>query len=145
MTRSALAALSVLAGAALGAGAVWLALPTPSPTPAREAEVPACPAPPPMDLQAIRAVVREELRAFAPPPAKPEPAPVEHAPSAGADAARHLVDGSLGRGAWTDADRLQLQALLPALSAAEREELQRKLVVAVNNEQIRVEVSGSLF
>ena len=162
--------MAVAAGGLLGAGGMWLAL-APSTPPAVSPQRPAVsaaptkPQGPSTDVEAIRAAVRQELRAAAaaPPPAVVQAPPVvaaapppekEEAPEEEAEAAarspeygtaQRLVEDGLSRRTWSAEDRGQLQMLMPRLSAAERELLARQLIVAANRGELKVDVAGPLF
>jgi hypothetical protein len=148
---------------------MWLAL-APSmpqavpPQPPTVIVAPASPRGASTDVEAIRAVVRQELRAaavpppqavpapaaaVAPPPEKKEETPAEEtaAPTRSLeyDNAQRLVEDGLSRRTWSPEDRSKLQLLMPKLSAAERDLLTRKLIVAANRGELKVDVNGPLF
>ena len=161
--------VTFMAGGLLGAGSMWLALghaPAPA-TPPQSPAVSAAPVRqegPATDVEAIRAAVRQELRAAAasqPPPAVPaQPVAVlpptkeeaEHPDEAEARPlsplygdAQRLVEGGLLRRAWSAEDRSQLQMLMPRLSPAERETVAKQLIAAANRGALKVAVVGPLF
>jgi hypothetical protein len=163
--------MAVAAGAALGAGGMWLAL-APSEPPTAPSQAPvvsaaaAAPRASPADVEAIRAAVRQELLAAAaasPPPVVPAPpvaappppepkqeeAPPEEreapARSPEYDTAHRLIEEGLSRRAWSAEDRGQLQMLMAQLSAEEREILAKKLIVAANKGELKVDINGPLF
>lgn len=165
--------VAFVAGGVLGAGSMWLALGHATPPDAllqRSAGEGAslarqeCPS---TDVEAIRAVVRQELRAAAalqppsaapvqpvavaaaPPPAKEEAAHADEAeakpPSPQYGEAQRLIEGGLMRRTWSAQDRSQLQVLMPRLSPAERETLAKQLIVAANRGELKVDLVGPLF
>ncbi|WP_194858225.1 hypothetical protein [Myxococcus sp. AB056] len=161
--------LAASAGILVGAGGMWLALAPPA-APVVRAQIPSAGAPltessrAAIDVDAIRAVVREELRAasMAPPPpvglvpaATEEPAsqkeeePSDEAatanPSPEYGEAEHVILSGLARRSWSAEDRSRLQALMSQLRPAEREALVRQLIVAANRGELKVDIEGPLF
>jgi hypothetical protein len=161
--------LTFVAGGLLGAGGMWLALGN-TPPPAARPLVPvvsasARPPEPSTDVEAIRAAVRQELRAAeaSRPPAVPAPQPVAAAPAPKTEEpahpdeaeskppsprygeARRVVEVGLSRRTWSAEERGQLQMLMPTLNPAERETLAKQLIVAANRGELKVDVVGPLF
>jgi hypothetical protein len=160
-----------LAGLALGGAGMWLGLRFAPPPPGLNASPSRAPnntrlVNAPVDTDAIRAAVREELRAELPalvlavaavnrsaPPPQVAGAPMKAESEAAAPAppsehfadAQHLVENGLARGAWSAEDRDQLRSVLPQLSAKERERLRKQLIVAANRGELKVNLVGPLF
>lgn len=150
-------------GTLLGAGVVWLAASTGKPAHAppeatdvvstvRAERVQAAVAPF-LGAAALRAAVREEVRAAIADEAaaarkevKPQPEEVEPpAPSASYQTAKTHVTERLAQGTWSDVDRERMRAVLGEMSDSERDEVMRQVIVAVNKDQVRVDLDGPLF
>jgi hypothetical protein len=158
-------ALAASLGLLLGGGAVWLAsgtrgrapapaaAPEPSGAVARDNRSAAAPM---LAAAALRAAIREEVRsavhdevaaaASAAPGPAPEPVAKEPPPpTASYEQAKAHVVARLTQGSWSNADREQLHDLLGEMTDAERIEVIRQVIVAVNKGQLRVQVKGPLF
>ena len=108
------------------------------------------------DKNGLRALVREELAqtlgaARAGASTSPSDAGSASAPSpspAAAEAykaARATIDKQITHGSWTDADRTQLRAILPALSSDARIEVIRPLLIAMNEGKVHFAGNGPPF
>lgn len=131
--------------------------PTPLPVPAGRAAPPALPRAAPMvaatetvgpDLDALRAVVREELAARE--RDRPEPGPTRDADRTPAPPAVHaeahaMVSEALDAGRWTDARRDALRQRMSALSREQLDEVLSPLFVAINEGRLQVETTGPLL
>jgi hypothetical protein len=118
--------------------------PVPAPPVARATYVAA----PAIPAESIRSAVRDALReerheACAPAPAPPPPPPPPEPDPAALDSGRALVSAALAARRWGPDETADLRALLPQLSDAQRAELLRTLLPAVNRGEI--EVNGSIF
>ena len=100
--------------------------------------------------ESIREILRQELRALAPPAARGEKARVAQAPRETAmDAplpeagpqvvaqANAIVDRAVAAGIWTNNDNSGLLRLAPQLSQAQRVQLLEKIFGAINRQQMR--------
>lgn len=92
------------------------------------------------------AQLRDDL--LAAPPAAPAP-PAAAAPPeptfeqrASEERSSQLVDAALARGRWTDADADALRAEMGLVRDETRDQLMRRLAVAVNGQRLRLETSG---
>jgi hypothetical protein len=79
---------------------------------------------------------------------EPAPPPLPGPTAAQVEAfarAQGMVEKGLHAGRWTDEDAMALRVVLVQVAAEERAELTRKMVVAINQDRIRVETSGPPF
>jgi hypothetical protein len=157
-------ALAGSLGLFLGAGAVWLASGTRGP--ARAVAVHDDPqtlakddrpvAAPLLAAAALRAAIREEVRSAvhdeaaatpktageqAPEPAAKEPVP----PTPSYEKATAHVADRLAQGSWSNTDRERMQDMLGDMTPEERSEVMRKVIVAANKGELRVQLTGPLF
>jgi hypothetical protein len=102
------------------------------------------------EREALRAIIREELRAAKAPegaeavePPRAEGSPPESA--AAYASSTSLVSAALTARSWTDRDVQELHQLLPQLSQAQREEVLHRLVPALNRGDLKVAFSGRPF
>jgi hypothetical protein len=113
----------------------------------RAARLPAAPprsAPVTPSLEALRAVIREELDGAA--PVEPAAAAAESPPSGDADAARaavRLVDDRLAAGAWREEDRAALLVQLGRMGRAEADALLSTLFTALNEGRMHTTYPGT--
>ena len=152
-------------GLFLGAGAFWLASGARGRAPASAAaeETPSAvarddrpAAAPLLAAAALRAAIRDEVRAAVhdesmaitkaegkptPEPAAKEPAP----PTPSYEKAQAHVTERLAQGSWSKTDRERMQAMLRDMTDAERSEVMRKVIVAANKGELRVQLTGPLF
>jgi len=56
-----------------------------------------------------------------------------------------LVERALGNRRWGDTQAHEMMVLLPSLTDTQRDELIRRLIVAINRGELKVETSGPLF
>jgi hypothetical protein len=66
-------------------------------------------------------------------------------PSPSFETARAYVEERLGKGVWTEADRQRMRDLLGDMSDQERMDLLKRVIVAVNKGQVKVELEGPVF
>jgi hypothetical protein len=102
------------------------------------------------EREALRAIIREELRAAKAPegPAAVEPPRAEAPPpesTAAYASSTRLVSTALSARSWSDRDVQELHQLLPQLSQAQREVLLHTLVPALNRGDLKVAFSGRPF
>jgi len=103
-----------------------------------------------LSADTVRSIFREEGCASASPTrttnVKREagPAPSLIDPQALEDATA-IVDRALATGVWGEADASAFRRSLAGLTAQERDDLLKKLLPAVNAQQIKVTVRGPLF
>lgn len=76
-------------------------------------------------------------------PAAPRP-PSAESVAASEDAAQR-VDEAIGRGAWTDRDRIALRGVMPELTNEQTEVVMSKLVLAINEGRLKLDSPGPLF
>ncbi|MBN8232151.1 hypothetical protein JYK02_32010 [Corallococcus macrosporus] len=97
----------------------------------------------------IRQILKEELRAAtsAPTPAAPEPKLPEPTPESMAAFSQGsaLVEKAVATGRWSEAQRAELRPLLSQLTAEQRQEVIRTLVVNINSGKVKVDVVGAPF
>jgi hypothetical protein len=152
-------------GLLLGAGVFWLPSGTRgrAPASAEAHETPAAVAQddrpavaPLLAAAALRSAIRDEIRAAvhdeaaavtkpaeepAPAPAVKEPAP----PTPSYEKASAHVADRLAEGSWSNADRERMQEMLGDMTDEERSAVMRKVIVAANKGQLRVQLTGPLF
>ena len=150
-------------GLFLGAGAFWLASGPRGRAPASAAsqETPSAvakddrpAAAPLLAAAALRAAIRDEVRAAvhdeatalnkgepAPEPVAKEPAP----PTPSYEKAQAHLTERLAQGSWSKTDRERMQEMLRDMTDAERSEVMRKVIVAANKGELRVQLTGPLF
>jgi len=107
------------------------------------------------DKAALRALIREELKAARPDsPAKPDASQespeeaLSRLPRDGRtayDEAQGMVGTAVQRGSWTNEDRSELRQRLAQLPVPMRLELVSPLIVAVNKGEVHFEGRGPLF
>ena len=125
---------------AFALGRAW-SLEAPSPTPVAAAParpIVVAPGRPGLTADEVRALLREERTAtvatdLPQPPADDEPSPA-------LDEARGVIDRSLAAGRWTETDRTQLKALLPALRQPEIDALFARLFPAINDGRLTTDL-----
>jgi hypothetical protein len=78
-------------------------------------------------------------------PERDEPAPLTPAQEQTERETARVVDVALARGAWQAADRDQWRQLAPQLDDEARVALMRKLAVALNRGELRVDLHGPLL
>jgi hypothetical protein len=74
---------------------------------------------------------------------RPAPLPPEAIESA--EKARVMIEGAVGSGRWTEQNRDDLRALLRKIPGEEREELIRRVITALNAQQLKFQSPGSPF
>ena len=67
------------------------------------------------------------------------------APTPSYEKARSHVADRVTQGSWSEKDRENIGNLLSSMSDAERAEIMKQLIVAVNKDQIKVTLEGPLF
>jgi hypothetical protein len=163
-TRSALLAGGI--GILFGASAFWLLATGRQPTtvPSEPLEVASrqtdrrLEAAPLLEAAALRAAVREEVRAAVQDEAATAQKKHEAAKSAeqaertelpvptqSYETARGYVADRLTQGSWSERDRDRMGSLLASMNERERDELMRQVIVAVNKGQLQVTHDGPLF
>lgn len=140
VAAAALFAGGVVLGRELGAGQPA------SRAPARETRVvtvplPGATAPAGLDVEELRDVIREELRAAAPAPAaRGDTDPrVSSTPPVSTARAEQVLDEAIARGAWRAEDRAAFRAALAELPGPERTSMMARFAASVNAGALRPE------
>jgi len=87
------------------------------------------------------AVATRVTEANAPaPPAEPTPENF-----AAEEQANQRVSAAIGAKHWTQADQAQLRLLIPQLTDEQRSELTHRIVIAINRQEMTLDVRGPIF
>ncbi len=99
------------------------------------------------NLEAVRAVVREELARQAPAPGGTagEQAVAEPEDESAMASAREVLARGMADGRWTTDDRDRLRAELGHLSGEQAQDIFHTLIPALNSDQLRADFDGPLF
>jgi len=106
--------------------------------------------PPRLDDQVTRAMIRSTIQAELRPQlptngtATEVPPPTQRQIDARREA-ESLINAAIVRGRWRDEDRDQLDLVTRELTGAERNEITRPFVMAVNEQRIQLDVAGPIF